>query len=160
MKMSGRYKCTYTPNDGAACPVFFKYNSPHPSHCFAYDCKIWNINPDIVCEYCVELKEGEVPVKKIWCDSECDITSAPNEKECKNCAYNEVVFDPDADASNKEPTQHTPRFEIESPHELGFKKGESYWILGWTWMRLDKINRGFTFDGEAFVIYEFVGIDE
>lgn len=51
-------------------------------------------------------------------------------------------------------------WHIESPNELGFIKGEKYWIFGWTWMELESVERTITDSvsesRNASVIYNFV----
>ena len=95
MKDKQNYKCTYTSLEGCACPVMWKHKQPHPSHCHAYDTSIWNINPDITCEYCVILNLGEVPKKKIWCDDMryCDSYNDGGIEKCESCPARRVVFD-------------------------------------------------------------------
>jgi hypothetical protein len=90
--METAYKCTYTL--GVMCPVMGKFNEPNPSHCFAYDCKIWNINPKITCNHCVPLNEGEKPEKKIWCNDmdSCDAYNDGGSKSCTDCPAGNVVF--------------------------------------------------------------------
>ena len=96
--MKQKYKCTYTPHEGAPCPVMGRYKEPNPSHCFAYDCRIWNINPEMICKNCVPLTEGEKPEKKIWCGemTDCDSYHYGGEKKCETCLniHKRVVFDP------------------------------------------------------------------
>jgi len=89
-----KYKCTYTSRKGAMCPVMGRYNEPNPSHCFAYDCKIWKINPKITCEYCKPLAEDEKPEKKIWCDDmdHCDSYHDGGSKKCNDCPAGTIVF--------------------------------------------------------------------
>lgn len=89
-----KYKCTYTSEKGAPCPIMWSHNKPHPSHCHEYDCSIWNINPNLTCKYCVPLDVGEKSEKKIWCDQmdRCDSYNDGGIEQCKNCYAGIVVF--------------------------------------------------------------------
>lgn len=61
---------------------------------------------------------------------------------------------------NNEKDYHFSHWDMESLHELGFKKGERYWIRGWGWMKLDKIERHLlNSDVISSVTYHFIGCD-
>jgi hypothetical protein len=52
----------------------------------------------------------------------------------------------------------TSYWMLESPRELGFIKGDKYWVQGYTWMQLDKIERTLIeSNGSTWVTYHFVG---
>jgi hypothetical protein len=95
------YKCTYTSEEGAMCPVMGNYNEAHPSHCFAYDCEIWDINPKKICKNCIQLANGEKPEKKIWCNEmyNCDSYHDGGKSKCIKCPAGTIVFDPERDVS-------------------------------------------------------------
>ena len=89
--MKPKYKCTYTSEEGAACPIMWKYKKPHPSHC----CHEYNTT-NIQCKFCVELNPDEVPRDKIWCDDmpECDSYNDGGIGQCEKCnvIQRKVVF--------------------------------------------------------------------
>lgn len=94
MTKKDRYMCTYTSEEGAPCPCFFRKKYPSPKHCFAYDCRIWNINPDLPCIYLKKLEGGEKREDKIWCDqmSYCDSYNDGGIEKCKSCPCKRIVF--------------------------------------------------------------------
>jgi hypothetical protein len=101
-----KYKCTYTLLEGVPCDIMWKYTQPHPSHCHAYDTTIWNINPKMTCEYCIQLQNGEIQEKKIWCDEMdcCDSYNDGGSKKCEDCVVGKrnIVFDlPKLQSKNK-----------------------------------------------------------
>jgi hypothetical protein len=54
--------------------------------------------------------------------------------------------------------KHSGVWCLESLHELGFKKGEKYWVLGYGWMKLDRIERMLLTPNGVAVTYFFVTI--
>ena len=106
--MNKYYKCTYSSLKGAACPIMWKYKKSSPKHCHEYDTKIWGINPEITCKYCVELEVGEVPETKIWCYhmDQCDSYNDGGIEKCKDCPAAIIVFNPPKPKVNKMGIEH------------------------------------------------------
>ena len=50
-------------------------------------------------------------------------------------------------------------WELESPHELGFKKDEKYWIQGWSWMKLIEVKKTILSSGRIAFSYIFEGCE-
>lgn len=94
--MTEKYKCTYTSEEGASCPIMWSHTKPHPNYCHEYDCSIWRINPKLTCRYCVLLEDDEKPEEKIWCDDMdiCDAYNDGGSEKCMECPAGTIVFQP------------------------------------------------------------------